>query len=68
MENQELIARCEATAREWMTSPLFDADTQAEVKALIDNPDKTGLIDAFYPRSNSAPAACAASWAPAPTA
>ena len=48
MENQELIARCEATAREWMTSPLFDADTQAEVKALIDNPDKTGLIDAFY--------------------
>lgn len=48
MENQELIARCEATAREWMTSPLFDADTQAEVKTLIDNPDKTGLIDAFY--------------------
>ncbi len=48
MENQELIARCEATAREWMTSPLFDADTQAEVKALMDNPDKTGLIDAFY--------------------
>lgn len=48
MENQELIARCEATAREWMTSPLFDADTQAEVKALIENPDKTGLIDAFY--------------------
>ncbi|MGN1354312.1 MAG: phospho-sugar mutase [Alloprevotella sp.] len=48
MENQELIARCEATAREWMTSPLFDANTQAEVKALVDNPDKTGLIDAFY--------------------
>ena len=48
MENQELIKRCEEIAREWMTSPLFDANTQAEVKSMVENPDKTPLIDAFY--------------------
>lgn len=49
MENQEtLIQKCEAVAREWMTSPLYDEMTQQEVKAMMENPDKTQLIDAFY--------------------
>lgn len=48
MENQALIKQCEAVAHEWMTSPLFDAQTQEEVKAMVENPDKTPLIDAFY--------------------
>ena len=48
MENQELIKQCEAVAREWSTSTLFDDATRAEVKAMLDNPDKTPLIDAFY--------------------
>lgn len=49
MENQEtLIQKCEAVAREWMTSPLYDEKTQQEVKAMMENPDKTQLIDAFY--------------------
>lgn len=48
MENQALIKQCEAVAHEWMTSPLFDAQTQEEVKAMVENSDKTPLIDAFY--------------------
>lgn len=48
MENQELIKQCEEVARQWMTSPLYDKDTQEEVKKLMDDPDKTGLIEAFY--------------------
>ena len=49
MENQEtLIQKCEAVAREWMTSPLYDEKTQQEVKAMMENPDKTQLIDTFY--------------------
>src|SRR5574344_2086225 len=45
--DQELINQCTAEAQKWL-SPAFDADTQAEVKAMLDNEDKTALIDAFY--------------------
>lgn len=47
MENLELIKECELKAQQWL-SPLFDADTQAEVKKMLDNDDKSALIDAFY--------------------
>ena len=45
--NAELIAQCEAKAKEWL-SPSFDEQTRQEVQAMLDNPDKTGLIEAFY--------------------
>jgi len=45
--DQELIKQCEAEAQKWL-SPAFDAETQAEVKAMLENEDKTALIDAFY--------------------
>src|SRR5574344_1861865 len=45
--DQELINQCTAEAQKWL-SPAFDADTQAEVKAMLDAEDKTPLIDAFY--------------------
>ena len=45
--NSELIALCEAKAKQWLT-PVFDADTQATVKGLLDNEDKTELIESFY--------------------
>lgn len=45
--NAELIALCEAKARQWLT-PVFDADTQASVKAMLENDDKTDLIESFY--------------------
>ena len=40
--NAELIALCEAKAKQWLT-PVFDADTQASVKAMLENDDKTFL-------------------------
>ncbi|MBQ9637167.1 MAG: phospho-sugar mutase [Prevotella sp.] len=45
--NQELIAQCEARARQWLT-PSFDEETRSAVQAMLDNDDKTELIDAFY--------------------
>lgn len=45
--NAELIAQCEAKAKEWL-SPSFDEKTREEVQAMLDNPDKTSLIEAFY--------------------
>ena len=47
MENEELIKRCTEKALSWLT-PAYDAETQAEVKRILENPDKTELIDAFY--------------------
>jgi len=45
--NTELIAQCEARAKEWL-SPAFDEDTRKAVQAMLDNTDKTELVDAFY--------------------
>ncbi|MDD7319176.1 MAG: phospho-sugar mutase [Prevotella sp.] len=45
--NKELIAQCEQAARQWL-SPSFDEETCKEVQAMLDNPDKTELIDSFY--------------------
>ncbi len=46
--NQNLIAQCEQVAKQWMTSSCYDAETQQAVKAMVENPDKTELIDSFY--------------------
>ena len=45
--NTQLIAQCEARAKEWL-APAFDEETRKEVQAMLDNEDKTALIDAFY--------------------
>ena len=45
--NEELIKQCEQVAKEWL-SPSFDEETRKEVQAMLDNEDKTALIDAFY--------------------
>ena len=42
-----MIALCEAKAKQWLT-PVFDADTQATVKGMLDSEDKTELIESFY--------------------
>lgn len=44
----ELIKKCETEAQKWLTSDVYDAATKAEVKAMLDNEDKTALVDAFY--------------------
>ena len=45
--NKELIAQCEQAAKQWL-SPSFDEETRKEVQAMLDNPDKSELIDSFY--------------------
>ena len=47
MENQELIKQVTERAQQWLT-PAYDAETQAEVKRMLDNPDKTELVECFY--------------------
>lgn len=47
MNNDELLKTVEAKAKLWLT-PQYDAETRAEVQAMLDNPDKTPLIEAFY--------------------
>jgi phosphoglucomutase len=48
MENQEqLIKQVTEKAQAWLT-PAYDAETQAEVKRMLANEDKTDLIEAFY--------------------
>lgn len=45
---QELINQCTSVAQKWANDSVFDADTQAAVKAMIEAEDKTSLIDSFY--------------------
>ena len=43
----ERSAQCEAKAQAWL-SPAWDEETRNAVQAMLDNEDKTALIDAFY--------------------
>ena len=45
--NAELIAQCEAKAKQWL-SPSFDEETRKSVQQMLDKEDKTDLIEAFY--------------------
>ncbi|MCR4613600.1 MAG: phospho-sugar mutase [Bacteroidaceae bacterium] len=46
--DQELLKKCVEVAQVWATDPVFDAETQAEVKAMLEAEDKSQLIDSFY--------------------
>ena len=46
--DQELLKKCTEIAQVWATSPVFDAETKAEVKAMLEAEDKSQLIDSFY--------------------
>ncbi len=46
--DQELLKKCTEVAQVWATSPVFDAETKAEVKAMLEAEDKSQLIDSFY--------------------
>ncbi|KAA6300538.1 MAG: Phosphoglucomutase [Candidatus Ordinivivax streblomastigis] len=45
--NQELLGYVKEKAGKWLT-PAYDADTQAEVKRMLENEDTTELIECFY--------------------
>ena len=47
MENQELIKQVTEKAEKWLTA-AYDAETQAEVRRMLENEDKTELVDSFY--------------------
>lgn len=47
MNNYELLQLVNERAQKWL-SDSFDSETRAEVKALLENEDKSGLINAFY--------------------
>ncbi len=47
MENEELLKEVTAKAQAWLGDG-YDAETRAEVQRMLDNPDKTGLIESFY--------------------
>ena len=47
MENEQLIQEVTAKAQKWLT-PAYDAETQAEVRRMLESEDKTDLIEAFY--------------------
>lgn len=48
MENTDLIAQCKSVAEQWLASPVYDKQTQAEVRRMLEAEDHTELIDSFY--------------------
>lgn len=47
MENTELIKQVSVAAQIWLDGN-YDAETKSQVKAMLNNDDKTDLIDSFY--------------------
>ena len=47
MENEQLLKEVTEKARLWLGDG-YDAETRAEVQRMLDNPDKTELIESFY--------------------
>lgn len=47
MADTQLIAQCEAKAKQWL-SPAFDEETRKKVEEMLTNEDKTELIECFY--------------------
>lgn len=46
--NQELLKQCMEVAQVWATDPVFDAETRESVKKMMNDEDKSLLIDSFY--------------------
>lgn len=44
----QLIKECEEKALAWISSPYYDEETKSEIRQMLDNKDKTALVDAFY--------------------
>ena len=46
-DNAQLIAQCEARAKEWL-SPAFDEETRKEVQAMLDNAQPHEQVHCWY--------------------
>lgn len=67
MENRGLLKEVTAKAQQWLGEG-YDAETRAEVQRMLDNEDKTDLIEAFYKDLEFGTGGRAVSWVWAPTA
>ncbi len=47
MTNEELLKTVKEKAEKWL-GPQYDAETRAAVQKMLDDDDKTALVDAFY--------------------
>ena len=47
MENKDLLELVKSKAQVWLTES-YDAETRAQVQALLDSEDPTELIECFY--------------------
>jgi phosphoglucomutase len=45
---EDILLHCTEVAKKWATDPVFDEATRAEAQAMLDNEDKSQLIDSFY--------------------
>ena len=45
---EDILLHCTEVAKIWATDPVFDEATRAEAQAMLDNEDKSQLIDSFY--------------------
>lgn len=45
--NTELLQKCEQKAQMWLTGN-YNSQTKSAIQKMLDNPDKSELIDAFY--------------------
>ena len=46
--DEQLLKQCMDVAQQWATSPVFDADTRDSVKRMMEDEDKSLLVDSFY--------------------
>ena len=61
MDN-ELIKQCEKVAEVWATDSVFDAETQASVKKMLENEDKLNSLTVFTRLWNSVQVDLEVSW------
>ena len=67
MDNAALIQEVTKKKRNVWLNGDYDAETKKGVKNLLDNPDKTDLIEAFYKDLEFERVDCVASWVSVPT-
>lgn len=46
--DEKLLNQCMQVAAQWANDPVFDADTRAAVSKMMDDEDKSLLVDSFY--------------------
>ena len=61
MENETLLKEVTAKAQTWLGQG-YDEKTKAEVRRMLENEDKTELIESFYKTWNLEQVVCVVLW------